>query len=163
MTKKTKTVTGDTERKPPETPAPEKERQHGPLKEKTQITIRIDKELMDRAYAQIKGTNSRITDVLERGLWLAMKEQDQDLPALTNRVRFVVANTTKQQQQQIDRFLICLVLDEFEKLTPSEALLRKSVFEYLELMEKVPDRRARALELYSRYGRTPEEIEQTGS
>lgn len=147
-------------RKQPEGAPLERNRQHGPQKEKTQITVRIDTELMNRAYAQIKKDNARITDVIEEGLILALKQRDQDMPPLTNRVRFVVANTTKTQQEQIEGFLIFLVMDDLEKLSPPDTLLRTLILDYLELIKRVPDRRERALALYSRYGRTPEELAQ---
>ena len=163
--KKTKTVTGNTESQkqetPPEPSPPGKTRQHGPQKEKVQLTVRIDKELMDRAYAQIKQDNARITDVLEEGLILALQQRDESMPRLTSQVRFLVANTTKQQQQQIRKFLGFLVMNETENLSLPDALWRKSILEYLDQIG--PDRLQRALELYSRYGRTPEEITSMGS
>jgi NRPS condensation-like uncharacterized protein len=49
----------------------------GPQKEKVQFTIRIDKELMDRLNALREQTGMGITDIVARGLILAMQEQDQ--------------------------------------------------------------------------------------
>ena len=131
-----------------------KERKHGPQKEKVQVTLHIDKDLMDQAYAMIKDTNQRITDVVEQGLVLAMKAEDA-LPTLMTKVRFLVANATREQQEQILLFLSFLVLEELTTLTPPERLIRLQTFEYLKLLKKW---RNETMHLYSRYGRTPDEV-----
>jgi hypothetical protein len=46
----------------------------GRKKERTQISVRIDKALMDLAYRNIETTGMRITDLVERGLLLAIRE-----------------------------------------------------------------------------------------
>jgi hypothetical protein len=133
------------------------QRRYGPPKEKGQVTVRLDEELLKKAKEQFQKTNSRITDMIERGLWLAMKEQDQELPMLTNRVRFLVANASKPQQERIEKFMTFLVLDEVEKLSPLEAVMREAFMSYLDLMHQKPDRQSRAAAVYSHYGRTSEE------
>jgi adenosyl cobinamide kinase/adenosyl cobinamide phosphate guanylyltransferase len=136
----------------------EKVRQHGPKKEKEQITVRIDKDLLDRVNAQIQQDNFRLTDLVEEGLFLALKQRDENMSQLTKQVRFMVANLTKVQQQQLRWYLTFSVLPDLgEELSPPEALLRNFFLEYLEQVGENPDLRYRAMEVYSKYGRTPEE------
>ena len=122
--------------------------------------MRLDKELMDQAYQMIQETNQRITDVLERGLVLVFKEEEQ-LPRMLSRVRFLVANATREQQEQIMLFLTFLVLEELTTLTPPERLIHTQTCEYLKLLKKW---RNETMHRYSRYGKTPDEVEpKTGS
>lgn len=148
-----KKKTSSTAEAPVEEKAP---RKHGPDREKVQITIRIQKELMDQAYALMKQTNMRITDMLERGLILAMKEEDQELPLLTSQVRFVVANATRLEQEELREFLIYLRADEVRKPSETDMAIRKFIREYLKSF--LPYRKE-VMDLYSRYGRTEKEIE----
>jgi len=127
-------------------------RRHGPEKEKTQVTVRLDKKLMDRTYAEIKSGNLRITDVIEQGLVLALKEMDQDLPRVAIQVRFLVANTTKAQQVQLRRFLAFLVMQEVRTLSEAERRIRDFVLGYLESIEQDwPEFYDESVPLYSRY------------
>lgn len=135
---------------------PKKERKHGPEKEKVQITVRIDKDLMDQMYAVMKSSNTRLTDLLERGAILAMREEDQDLPTLTTQVRFLVANTTKTEQEILRNVLTFLRADEIEEPTDRDRLARTYFLEYLKTFLHL---RKEAMDLYSRYGRTEAEIE----
>lgn len=139
-----------------------KPRKHGPDKEKIQITLRIDADLANEAYAQMKSDNSRITDVVERGIQLALQESRHELPAWTKQVRFMVANTTRAQQELIRGLLIAMVEPEVLNLR-REALLDVELkfFEmcawYLTSKNTMPHADA-CLEWYSRYGKSPREV-----
>lgn len=143
-------------------------RQRGPQKEKTQITIRVDKELMDEAYAQMKEDNTRITDIVERGIYLALKERDHDMPLFTRQVRFVLANATREQQVLIRGLAIAMVEPLLDKklfaphTTPESEKLYELVKWFLENKNRSLYASA-CLEYYSRYGKSAEEIAQLGS
>lgn len=146
-------------------------RQRGPQKEKTQVTVRIDKDLMNEAYAQMKEDNTRITDIIERGIVLALAEARHDMPAWTKQVRFVLANATRQQQVWIRGLAIAMV----EPLLMADGVIEKGeglltiwedkFFEtvkwFLETRNKQPHANA-CLEYYSRYGKSAEEIAKLG-
>lgn len=129
-------------------------RRHGPLKEKEQITLRLDKELMSRARAQMEETHTRLTDLIERGLELALKEVDQDLPAITTKVRFLVNNTTKAQQLWLRRFLAFLVMDQVCELSTTDLIFRRFMLEYLESLETWDNLLA---DCFERYGKVSAE------
>lgn len=133
-----------------------KDRKHGPEKEKFQLTIRIDKDIMDLAYVHLKTTNTRVTDLVERGMILAMREEDQELPALTSQVRFLVANTTKTEQDQLRDYLTFLRADEVRKPSEIDQAIRRFIREYLKTFSPLRDQ---VRKLYERYGRTEAEIE----
>jgi len=133
-----------------------KERRHGPQKEKVQLTLRIDRDLMEQAYAMIKDTNQRITDVVERGLVLAMQEEDA-LPKVMSKVRFLVANCTKEQQEKVLLFLSFLILEKIAPLTPVERLVHRQILEYLPLLQKW---RNETMHHFSAYGKNLEDAAQ---
>jgi hypothetical protein len=157
-------------------------RQHGPQKEKTQITIRVDTDLMNRAYEQMKEDNTRITDIVERGLVLALTERNHQLPVWNKQVRFMVANATKEQQGLIRGLLIAMVeplvavenrkekvvLDAQKRMfvsftwTPEAEKLFELVRWFLEARNHSPHANA-ALEYYSRYGKSAEEMAELAS
>jgi hypothetical protein len=151
-------------------------RQHGPQKEKTQITIRVDKELINEAYAQMKEDNTRITDIIERGIYLALKERDHDMPPFTKQIRFVLANATREQQVLLRGLAIAMVepllepkpVAEGQKRVfiaygcPADEKLYELVRWFLESRNKLPHASA-CLEYYSRYGKSAEEIAKLGS
>jgi hypothetical protein len=60
--------------------AKRKKRKAGRKKERTQISVRIDRAVMDLAYQEIKRTGVHISDLLERGLLLSLRE-NQVAPA----------------------------------------------------------------------------------
>jgi hypothetical protein len=164
-----------------------KPRQHGPQKEKTQITIRVDTNLINEAYAQMKEDNTRITDIVERGLVLALTERNHQLPQWNKEVRFMVANATKEQQALIRGLLIAMVepllvqggftqgqgsrRDKVEGTkrvfidqdhgailtTPEADKIYELVRWFLELRNKSVHAHA-ALQYYSRYGKSAEEM-----
>lgn len=164
-----------------------KPRQHGPQKEKTQITIRVDTNLMTAAYRQMQHDNTRITDIVERGLILALTESKQQLPVWSTQVRFMVANATKDQQVLIRGLLIAMVeplLDPKERLerrtrivdgkqrtvyiihkpswTPETAKFYELMCWFLKLRNESMHAPA-ALEFYSRYGKSAEEMAELAS
>lgn len=144
-----------------------KSRQHGPLKEKAQITIRVEKALLDRAYAQMKEDNTRITDIVERGMYLALTERDHATPLYLQRVRFVLANATRSQQILLLGLAVAMVEEEVLKAkgkqrTPEEEKLFEICQWYLTARSKAPHL-TECLAHYSRYGRSPAEIAKLGN
>lgn len=133
----------------------------GPAKEKTQITVRIDQQLMASVYAQIKEDNVRITDMIERGLVLALGEARHQLPAWTKQIRFVLANATAQQTELIRGLAIAMVENEVEARHPAEELIWNLIDEFLASRNQSAHG-AKCLELYSRYGKSAEEIARLG-
>jgi len=165
-------------------------RQHGPLKEKTQITIRLDAQLADRVYSAIQADNTRITDMIEHGLNLALAERQYALPAYTKQIRFVLANATKDQQKLLRGLAIAMVEPEVGadiratvpgegkvltaqvkgpsrrvflsySRTPEAEKLWELVEWFLQGRNEVAHAEA-CLEYYSRYGKTAEEIAELG-
>lgn len=186
MKKKTKLQTAAGEDDAKSSPVETRTRQHGPPKEKTQITIRVDQQLINEAYAQMQEDNTRITDIIERGLMLALIERNHQLPVWNKQVRFMVANATREQQALIRGLLIAMVeplLDQrayrkdtkVGKLiearnhivhgvspTPEAEKLYELVCWFLEGRNKSPHASA-ALEYYSRYGKSAGEIAELGT
>jgi len=98
----------------------------GPKKEKTQISVRIDKIVMDLAYELIeeKKGRIRITDLLERGLMLAMHEERKST-TLARQARFVVAEANAKQQHRMMKIVGLDLLPRQRPLTPLETVLRE--------------------------------------
>lgn len=138
-------------------------RKHGPLKEKAQITLRIDQQLMNDAYAMMKEDNTRITDIVERGIHLAIRERNHDMSPYTKQIRFVLANVTREQQILMRGLAIAMVEGELEETQASVEISK--IFEmvkwFLESRNRQPYA-TRALEYYSRYGKSAQEIAQLG-
>lgn len=131
---------------------------HGPRKEKVQISVRLSKAYMDLAYAHIERTNTRITDLLERGLALAMAEEVK-MPEITQHVRFLVANTTTEQQGVIRDVLVWLAIPEVSgcPLTVTDQYVRASILQGAGLAkQRFGPKCDEALRLYHRYGRSAE-------
>lgn len=155
-----------------------KKPQRGPTQVKTQVTIRVDRELLNEAYAQMKADNSRLTDIVERGIYLALRERDHDLPRIAAQVRFAVNNATREQQRLLKGLLIAMmmwdrgvdVMIEAGEGREWVAFQLKCYMEqfygqckwFLESCTKMPDADA-YLERYSRYGKTAEEIAKLGA
>jgi len=142
----------------------EEPREHptGPIKEKVQITIRIDKQLLDQIYIQMKDDNARLTDMVERGLILALGEARYALPQWSKQIRFVLANATKEQVKLIRGLAIVMVEGE---IAPVSAERRKFYEICRWFLESSNDLKygAKCLEVYSRYGKSAEEIAKLGS
>lgn len=121
----------------------------GPLKEKTQITIRIDTQLMTHVYAQMAEDGARITDMVERGLILALAEARHELPAWTKQVRFVLVNATTKQIELIRGLAIAMVEHEVAKLSDEAAAIFRFCECFLRGRNSLPHA-AKCLELYRR-------------
>lgn len=127
----------------------------GPEKEKAQITVRIDQKLMQVVDRMMTQSNMRITDMVERGLLLAMEEEYR-VPLLASQVRFLFMNTTRAQQEILRRCLTFLRVDEVRPPTPIDNSIRRFIGEYFESMDRWGDQ---VMDLYARYGRTEAEVE----
>jgi uncharacterized protein (DUF4415 family) len=90
----------------------------GPPKEKGQITIRIDLELMKSVSAQLKEDGARITDAVERGLILWLNESRHQLPAWTKQIRHVLADANKRETVLIRGLAIMMKENEVKPLNP---------------------------------------------
>jgi len=140
-----------------EPPLPElKLHRTGPPKEKAQITIRLDKQLLDEAYSQMKADNTRLTDMVERGLLLALAEARHELPQWTKQIRFVLANATREQVKLIRGLAIAMVENEIAPLSNEQQKFYELCSWYLESRNKVAHDE-KCLEVYSRYGKSQEE------
>jgi len=131
----------------------------GPAREKTQITVRIDKDLINAVYAHSKKDNTRITDWVERGLQLALGEVRHDLSQYTSQIRFVLANTNKEQQKFFRGAAVRMTeteIDGFRRSAEGE-LLFWVCKQYMESGSDEPHADD-ALQVYARYGRSAEEI-----
>lgn len=133
----------------------------GPMKGKTQITIRVDDQLMRSVYAQIKDDNARITDAVERGLILWLKETRHALAPWTKQIRFVLANVTAQQSEVFRGLGVALVENEVETRTPSDEAIFGLCLWFLKERNSLPHA-GQCLELYSRYGKSAQEIAKLG-
>lgn len=142
-----------------QTVAAEPARTHrtGPIKEKVQITIRIDQELMQHVYAQIKEDNSRITEIVEEGLALALEKRQHQLPAWTKQVRFVLANATAAQTRKIRGLAIAMLEGEVKKPSPEVEKIYEFLDWFLESRNALVHG-AEVLSKYSRYGKSAEDI-----
>lgn len=96
----------------------------GRKKERAQISIRIDKVVMDIAYRVIKGTAMRITDLVERGLILAVREIG-DLTPLSHHARLILHDEGVEFSRLILNVNIWRRLPEVRELTPLEKLQRE--------------------------------------
>lgn len=138
-----------------------REHRTGPVKEKTQITVRIDKQLMAEVYAQIKEDNSRITDIIEQGLMLALRQLRHEMPAWTKQVRFVLANATQEQVRIIRGLAIAMVENEVEKRSPDAEAIFDLCMWFLKSRNSLAHG-GKCLELYSRYGKSADDIAKLG-
>lgn len=156
----------------PESPA--KSRQRGPKQAKTQVTIRIDQDLLSEAYVQMKRDGSRLTDIIERGIYLALRELNNEMTHYTRQVRFAVANTTRVQQQYIRGLLVAMAEMEVVSLGQGKTAVlighkcadrdrvKELLMGFLEDCNKQPDADD-LLDYYKRYGKSPEEIAKLAS
>lgn len=126
----------------------------GPVKEKAQITVRLDQQLMKRVNAQLKSSNMRLTDMVERGLQLAVGEAES-LPSLTSAVRFVLANATKEQSRLILGLAVAMVEHEVIERSDADARIYELTRWFLEERNLAAHRQT-SLDLYSRYGKSVE-------
>lgn len=133
----------------------------GPVKGKTQITVRVDDQLMRSVYAQIKDDNTRITDAIERGLILWLKETRHALTPWTKQIRFVLANITAEQAELFRGLAIALTENEVEERN-ADAQAIYDLCEWFLRERNLLIHGGRCLELYSRYGKSAAEIAKLG-
>src|SRR6516165_2884459 len=117
-------------------PAPAKNRR-GRKQEKKQISVRIDKAVMDLAYVSMKQDGERITDLLERGLVLALAEKTR-IPVLTSQLRFIVQKLSIERQRRVKRMLALDVMAEVRELEPLERLFREFQLATIDQVESWP-------------------------
>jgi hypothetical protein len=126
--------------------------QTGPIKEKRQVTLRLDGELLDAVEAQCKEDGFRMTDAVERGLGLYLEEMRHHLPAWATQVRFVLANATKEQERRIRGLAVAMVEGEVVKRSAEEQMLWE-ICEWFLLSRNSKDYAKECLESYSKYRR----------
>lgn len=120
----------------------------GPIAEKDQITIRIDKELLQKARAQAEDLGITITDMVERGLVMSVDEAEI-LPRLTGKVRFLLASAPREQQRLIHGLAIRMVEDRVVKRSKLEQGFWELVESYLH-SANTEEHAAECLKLYER-------------
>ena len=106
-------TTKKTKPQPDSEPAVKKSR-YKPLggrkkKERQQISVRIDKQVMELLYTLAEKKGQRITDVLEYGGMLAVKEGLAE-SMVTEQARFLVAMASPDEQWLVTLFLCYLRL-----------------------------------------------------
>lgn len=138
--------------------APKRTHPTGPIKERVQITVRIDGQLMAEVYAKIKEDNARITDIVERGLQLALGEAKHHTPPWTRQVRFVLANATSEQTEELRGHAVAMMLPRVTKDLSPELLLGLEYCRQFMLGLNSHPYALEALESYSRYEKSAREI-----
>ena len=136
-------------------------------KETKPLTSRIDMQLRNTVLEALaagafpEGVDS-LTDVIERGIPLAINEH-HGLSTLEKQVRFMVANTTKDQQRLIRGLLIAMAEPLIDPPpAPGTALqeklqevrwefVQRSLAAYNELTPPLLE--AEVMEIYGRYGK----------
>ena len=115
-------------------------RRRGRKKERTQISVRIDKTVMDIAYQKLEGTSMRITDLLERGLLLAVRELGCDIP-LFHHARLILRDEGVEFSRFIVDAHIILRFPEVRKLSAAENAWRTSLMEVVAGAKEWPNAR----------------------
>lgn len=122
----------------------------GPIREKDQITVRVDQQLLQAARAQAEDLGINITDMVERGLALAVSEAEY-LPKLTGQVRFLLANATREHQRLIRGLAIRMMEDQVVKRSESD----QRIFGLLEWYLKSANSEKHAPDCLKLYERPP--------
>jgi len=110
----------------------------GPKKEKCQISVRVAMEVMDAAYEHMRRTGCRITDLIERGMILAI-EQDLQLPHAAQQVRFLLPNATIDGQRRVTALLATLAAADIHGLSPAAREWRNTTVHNLDVAKEVLD------------------------
>jgi hypothetical protein len=105
----------------------------GRPKHKTQISVRIDQNVLAQTYEFIGRTGYRITDMLERGLVMVMKAEGET-PAISSDVRFLIGRATAERQHLMQHLLALLALPECRGLSRFEQATLTYLVEYLRLL-----------------------------
>ena len=116
---------------------PKKKSRRGRKKEKVQISVRIDKAVMDVAYEYMKRTGRRITDILERGVLLVMQEEGQ-ASAVPIKLRFVVEHMDAELQRLVLEVAAVDRMVKGRELNPNEQFVAGYVRYAVELMRTWP-------------------------
>src|SRR5215471_4637795 len=104
---------------------PKKKSRRGRPQEKVQISVRIDKAIMDVAYEHIKTTGRRITDMLERGLLLVMREEATgQTRAVPQKMRYLFEHLPVELQKHLVKESGLWIFPEVRDLTRLEDCFR---------------------------------------
>lgn len=112
----------------------------GRKKERTQISVRIDKTLMDIAHTQIESTGMRITDLIERGVLLALREIGVTHP-MTHNARLILHDEGVDLSRQIMNFNMLRRFPEVRSLSITEHVLRQCVLDTTAAIAQWPNAR----------------------
>jgi hypothetical protein len=123
-----KKKTTDTARKP----------KSGPQATKFQLSVRIDRTLMEEAQAYIERTGDHITDMLETGLQMFLKEK-AGTALVPLQLRFIVQNMSLEAQRRCINHLVREIFPHYRQLTPFETRQRQRIIEDDEAMPEWPD------------------------
>jgi uncharacterized protein (DUF4415 family) len=125
-------------------------------KEKTQISVRIDSQVMDLLYVIAESKHQRITEVLEYAGLLAVKENLKE-PLVTEQARFLVASATPDEQWLVTLFL-CYLRKPSDSLSVFNSMDRETFKKKMYMIGIQPDFH----ELLSTFGvssRDPRDVE----
>jgi len=109
----------------------------GRPKEKVQISVRINEDVMSDAYDHIRETGHRITDLLERGLVLAMREE-RHMSETASRARFVWEHVGVATQRRMVRVAVLERLPEVRDLSALEECCRLFHLTGIDAVEEWP-------------------------
>lgn len=129
---------------PPETSKPaavvakKVQKRRGRKQERKQISVRIDKVVMDLAHKQIERAGMRITDLIERGLMLALRELGDTTP-IHHHARLILHDEGVEFSRFVMDANILLRFPEVRKLSALEKVTREHILAIVKDMRTWPD------------------------
>lgn len=106
----------------------------GPKKHKTQITLRLDKKLMDEAKAQMAASGMRLTDIIERSLLLELEEKGAELPQWTepHQIKYALdRRLTREEERMVRGLAIAMKETEIQPRSDNGEAIWKLVENFL--------------------------------
>jgi hypothetical protein len=112
----------------------------GRKKERTQISVRLDKTLMDIAHIQVENTGMRITDLIERGVLLALREMGVTDP-LAHHARLILHDEGVEFSRLVLNVNTLRRFPEIRKLSLTENAWRECVLDTVAKIQEWPNAR----------------------
>jgi hypothetical protein len=100
-------------------------------KEKQQITIRIDSQLLAAVREVMKEEGLSIGDITEQGLRLELHVSRYVLPAWAKEIRMMVCNATAKEQRLLRCLLVAIAQYELGEMTEEERKIFELIMWYL--------------------------------
>lgn len=120
-------------KKPSQEKPPKVKKGPGRKREKTQISVRVDTDTLNMAYAVARKREENITDVLERGVRLVVEEYFRD-PRETVHARWLILHALPDEARITGKFLALL------RAAPENAMI-KAMLQFLREFERKPEYR----------------------